>query len=106
MPKGELIVNGRFEWFEEKSNGNKQIHGYSFNEVLSVFDDIYFLETYDEKHSTAGQERYFGLGALQEKCLVLQVSYTENKRIHIISARNATSKEKERYYAGIREIYR
>lgn len=40
MPKGELIVKGQYEWFSEKSEINKK-HGFSFDEILDMFDDIY-----------------------------------------------------------------
>ncbi|MBQ3712842.1 MAG: BrnT family toxin [Spirochaetia bacterium] len=81
-------------------------HGYSFKEVESVFDDPFFVEFYDKAHSSLRQTRFFGLGSIGIKCLVLQVSYTENERIHIITARDATPKERNVYYEKLREIHR
>ena len=49
MPKGELVVCGRFEWWSEKNEANILNHkdannnGISFEDILPVFDDPYFL---------------------------------------------------------------
>ena len=57
MPKGELVVSGKFEWWSEKDEANILKHkdannnGISFNDILPVFDDPYFFEIYDAKHS-------------------------------------------------------
>jgi uncharacterized DUF497 family protein len=50
---GKLVVSadGRFEWDEDKSRINKDLHGLSFNEALPAFDDPYLLEFYDDIHS-------------------------------------------------------
>lgn len=104
--KGELVVDGRFEWWSKKDEANVIKHRYSFKEIEGVFSDPFFYEMYDEKHSTAEQARYFGLGSIADKFLVLQVSYTEDERIHIISARDATPKEMEVYFERLRRIHR
>lgn len=61
---------------------------------------------YDMKHSTDNQTRYFGLGSIADRFLVLQVSYTNEGRIHIITARDATPKEQEVYYERLRRLHR
>lgn len=103
--KGELITDGRFEWFEEKDKSNVIKHGISFKEAEAAFSDPYFYEIYDRNHSSEQQTRYFGLGSAADKFLVLQVSYTEGERIHIITARNATANERRLYYERLRELY-
>ena len=105
MPKGELIIDGRFEWWSEKNEANIINHGYSFKEIEAVFDDPYFYEMYDRKHSDESQTRYLGLGCIADKFLALQVSFTEKERIHLITARDATPKEREKYYERLRKIY-
>lgn len=112
MPKGELIVCGKFEWWSEKDEANIQKHkdannnGISFKDILSVFDDPYFYEIYDIAHSDDNQDRYNGLGYVEKSGLsVVQVVYTEQGRTHIISARPATSQERKMYYDRLREIY-
>lgn len=69
-----------------------------FDEILSSFDDPFFLELYDEKHSTLEETRYIGLAALQD-FIILYLSYTElaNGRTRVISVRPAELNE-ERYY--------
>lgn len=103
MPKGELIVKGQFEWFSEKSKLNKK-HGFAFHEILDVFDDPYFYEIYDIKHSDVNQTRYNGFGCAKGTLQAVQVAYTQDKRTHIISARPATSRERKLYYDRIRQI--
>lgn len=112
MPKGELVVSGKFEWWSEKDEANILKHkdannnGISFNDILSVFDDPYFFEIYDAKHSDNEQDRYNGLGYVEKAGLsVVQVVYTEQGRTHIISARPATSQERKMYYDRLRKIY-
>lgn len=34
MPKGELVIKGRFEWFSEKDELNVKKHGFSFEQIL------------------------------------------------------------------------
>ena len=104
VPKGKLIVQGRFEWFSEKSELNKK-HGFSFSEILDVFDDPYFYEIYDINHSAFNQTRYNGFGYAKGKLQVVQIAYTEDGRTHIISARPATSRERKLYYGRIEELY-
>ncbi|QTQ13104.1 BrnT family toxin [Treponema parvum] len=104
MPKGKLVIKEQFEWFSEKSEVNKK-HGFVFDEILDVFDDPYFYEIYDIKHSELNQTRYNGLGYAKGKLQVVQIAYTENGRTHIISARPATSQERKMYYDRVREIY-
>ena len=112
MPKGELVVRGRFEWWSEKNEANILNHkdannnGISFEDILPVFDDPYFYEIYDIKHSEAGQDRYNGFGYVEKSGLsVVQVVYTEAGRTHIISARPATSQERKLYYERLRKFY-
>lgn len=109
MPKGELVVCGKFEWWSEKDETNVRNHkdannnGISFRDILPVFVDPYF---YDIKHSDNGQDRYNGLGYVDKAGLsVVQVVYTEKGRTHIISARPATSQERKMYYDRLRAIY-
>lgn len=103
MPKGELVIKGRFEWFSEKDELNIKKHGFSFEQILDVFDDPYFYEIFDENHSDIGQCRFFGLGCTNGVSVVA-TSYTENDRIHLISARLASPKEKTIYEKYCRKI--
>lgn len=92
----EISSDGRFEWDSGKNAVNKMKHGLSFEQILPVFDDPFFLERYDKEHSTENEDRYFGLGCIQG-ILIVASSYTEKSRIRIISARLASPKEEEVY---------
>ncbi|MDR2732158.1 MAG: BrnT family toxin [Fibromonadaceae bacterium] len=104
MSQTIITPDGRFEWDEDKSASNKKKHGLSFEEILTIFDDPYMLEVYDENHSS-DEERINGLGLLKG-IVVLFTCYTERKeRTRIFSARKATSKEEEAYYEHITGTY-
>lgn len=92
----EISADNRFEWDFDKNVKNKAKHGLSFEQILPVFDDPYFLERYNSAHSSEAEDRYFGLGCVQG-VIVVATAYTENKRIRIISARLASPKEEEVY---------
>ena len=68
-----------------------------------MFDDPYFYEIFDENHSDVRQYRLFGLGCTNG-VTVVATSYTENNRIHLISARLASPKEKNLYEERCRKI--
>lgn len=89
--------DNRFEWDSNKNEKNKIKHGLSFEQILPIFDDPFFLERYDKEHSFEDEDRFFGLGSVHG-IVVVAASYTENLRIRIISARLASPKEEEVYY--------
>ncbi|WP_245534751.1 hypothetical protein [Treponema primitia] len=64
MGKTVTSTDGLFEWDEDKSRINKELHGLYFNEILPAFNDPYILELYDEAHSTVEEIRYRGLAEL------------------------------------------
>ena len=101
MPKGELVIKARFEWFSEKDELNIKKHGFSCEQILDEFDNQYFYEIFDENNSDIGQTRNFGLGSTKGVSVVA-TSYTENDRIHLVSARLASQKERTIYetYCG------
>jgi len=88
-------VDGRFEWDENKDRLNKKNHGFSFTEILEIFDDPAFLEGFDREHSEE-EERYYGIGCINNVLYII-VFYTFRERIRIISARRADSDEQEEY---------
>ena len=91
------VINGRFEWDSEKDEINKKKHGFSFSEILDVFDDPFFLERYDTEHSSLEEERFIGLGE-SGGAVIVMTAYTERERIRLISARFATESERKLYY--------
>jgi len=89
-----------FTWTEEKNQINKVKHGLYLSEVVDVFDDPHLLEFYDTAHSSLDEDRYINLGCLHDMVIVFVVTADKNDSIQIITARKATPKEKELYYAN------
>lgn len=94
------------EWSETKNKRNIRKHGISFQEAAEVFNDQNAIEFHDEAHSKVGEDRYIVIGATN-KCVILNVVYADKSgNIRIVTARRATSQEKEIYYERLRRIYR
>lgn len=92
-------MNLKFEWDEEKAKLNLKKHGIPFETAAKVFLDENRIEIYDEAHSNINEERYITIGLADE---ILFVVYTErHPKIRLISARLASSREREVYYGNI-----
>lgn len=91
------VISGNFEWDSEKDEINIKKHGFSFSEILDVFDDPFFIERYDAEHSSLEEDRFIGLGETGGAVIVM-TAYTERERTRLISARFATESERELYY--------
>lgn len=89
--------DGKFEWDSEKDEANFKKHGIHFAEILEAFDDPYFFEMYDVRHSSDDEERMLGVGNIQGMLVVTTV-FTERTRTRIISSRRATAREEVLYY--------
>ncbi len=85
-----------FEWNDEKARLNLDKHGVSFEEVRTVFDDPLYIGFPDPVHSY-NEFRFIVIGQSAMDRL-LMVAYTERRdQIRIISAREATPKERRKY---------
>jgi uncharacterized protein len=85
-----------FEWDPQKAEENARKHGVAFPEALTVFRDPLEVTIPDPDHSD-GELRYLSLGR-SEADRLLVVAYTERgSGIRIISAREATPKERREY---------
>lgn len=91
------VVSGRFEQDSNKNEINLKKHGFSFDAILEVFNDPYFIEKIDFEHSILEEERLIGIGNLKG-FVIITVVYTERDRIRIISSRLATNREEAVYY--------
>ena len=88
---GEYIV----EWDDVKAEINRKKHDVTFEMAARVFLDEFLIDYYDEEHSEE-EDRIKVIGMVDK---VLVVIYTERgEKYRLISARNATRKEKEEYY--------
>lgn len=85
-----------FEWDASKAASNLAKHGVSFAEAMTVFGDSLEVMIPDPVHS--GAELRFASIGLSEAGRLLVAAYTErDQRIRIISAREATPRERRQY---------
>ena len=85
-----------FEWDAAKAASNPFKHGVSFAEAMTVLSDALEVMISDPVHSDA-ELRFVSMG-LSEAGRLLVVAYTErDQRIRIISARQATPRERRQY---------
>jgi uncharacterized DUF497 family protein len=90
-----------FDWDARKALGNLRKHGVSFEEAASVFSDPDGLDWEDFEHSLSEQRSTRVGFSLSGR--ILFVVYTirrlknEKETIRIISARQATRKERKAY---------
>lgn len=88
----------QFEWDDEKALINLEKHNISFEEAKTVFDDTYALYKHDPDHSD-DEDRFVILGYSYELRILFVVHCYREKDsvIRIISARQATKKERKAY---------
>jgi uncharacterized protein len=84
------------EWDVAKAESNLEKHGVGFAEAMTVFGDPLEVAIPDPDHSE-GEFRFLSLGSSAQGRLLV-VAYTEREgRIRLISAREATPKERRKY---------
>ena len=89
----------RFDWDDDKAKLNFAKHGVSFQEAATVLGDTLGWTYPDSLHSVY-EQRWIIIG-MSEQHRILVVAYSEEKRaIRIISAREATRKERRFYEEG------
>lgn len=88
----------QYEWDEDKEIVNIRKHGISFDTAKTVWSDPNALEFYDDEHSDT-EERFIIVGKTPsgKTLFVIFCEKLEGEVIRIISARRATSSEKEQY---------
>ena len=91
-----------FEWGNKKAKSNLAKHNVSFELAMLIFQDHNILSVLDERFAYE-EERWHSIGMIEN--IILFVSHTagvtehDQEIIRIISAREATAREKQRYYA-------
>jgi len=92
-------VSYEFEWDAAKAESNLKKHGVLFEEAVTAFADPLSLNMPDSAHS-AEEERFLVLG-MSTRHRLLVVAYAERSpRTRIISAREATRRERNDYEEG------
>ena len=92
-----------YEWDEEKDKINKQKHGMSLKAGVTVFEDEFRLEFYDEENSQPHEDRYITIGRNRVSD-ILYVIYSMQgyNKTRFISIRFAASHERRLYENNIR----
>lgn len=94
---GNKATGRRFEWDRRKAAANLRKHGVSFDEASTVFRDPLARVFDDEDHSQdQPREIIIGHSAVGRLLLFSFTERTENV-LRIISARPATTREREDY---------
>ena len=91
-----------FDWDDNKNRINLEKHGITFEEASTVFFDDRALLFDDPEHSI-DEDRFLLLGMSEtaKVCVVCHCYRESDTVIRIISARQATRKEEDRYVRGI-----
>ncbi|HEV7374311.1 MAG TPA: BrnT family toxin [Pyrinomonadaceae bacterium] len=85
-----------FEWDSKKAKSNLRKHKVSFEEAATAFNDILSFTFEDEAHSDV--ERRYATLAMSYRGRMLVVAHTmRGEKIRIISAREATPRERQWY---------
>lgn len=88
------MIEGDYEWNEEKAAQNVSKHGVTFPEAVLALEDPHALTVADEAHGD--REVTFGLTA---RGVLVVVTTERHARTRIISARKATNHEERGYEA-------
>ena len=86
----------KFEWDLSKSELNYRKHGVSFEEAATVFNDSLSVSFPDPGHSV-GESRYVMIGISRFGKLLVIAHTDRDEAVRIISAREATRKERRFY---------
>ncbi len=85
-----------FEWDPRKARRNLTIHGVSFDEASTAFQDPLSKTIADPLHSE-DEERFVLLGRSHRNRLLAVVHSERGDQIRLISARLADNRERVRY---------
>ena len=87
-----------FSWDPAKARSNLKKHGVSFEEARSVFYDDFAIQFYDEE--SLDEDRFLLLGMSNESRILVVVHCERGEKgegLRIISARKATTRERQHY---------
>jgi uncharacterized DUF497 family protein len=87
----------RFEWDAGKAATNATKHGVSFDEASTVFDDVRAVIFDDEGHSSDETRELIIGRSVTDRLLIVSFVERPGQRIRLISARMATSRERQDY---------
>ena len=83
-----------FEWDEAKDSSNQQKHGLEFSEAAELFQSgDEYLEIFDADHSE-DEDRFIAIGPIARGLIVVVYTEPEEGVVRIMSAREATHRER------------
>ena len=85
-----------FEWDPAKATANVTKHGVAFEQAITVFGDPLEMTISDDFHSRA-EQRFISMGRSESGRLIVVVYTERDQRVRIISAREATPRERRQY---------
>ena len=89
----------RFNWDKNKAASNLAKHKVSFEEAATAFGDP-LSDTFDDPDHSANEQRFLIIGH-SEQGRLLFISHTDDgETVRIISAREPTRTEREKYERG------
>ncbi|MDK9718980.1 MAG: BrnT family toxin [Trichlorobacter sp.] len=92
----------KFEWDTQKERQNIEKHKITFVDAGHVFADPWQLNLFDEDHSD-DEDRWVVIGMIPDSSVLLVVHTIRisgnEQMVRIISARKATKRERETYFA-------
>ena len=91
----------RFEWDAAKAQLNFEKHGVSLEEALTVFGDT-LAQVFDDPQHSVEERRELIVGHSTAQRLLVVSFVGRSEAVRIISARNATRREREAYEQGTR----
>jgi uncharacterized DUF497 family protein len=96
--QNDFVYRDTYIWNVFKNNFNKRDHKISFETAVEAFNDPLAIVVFDEKNSTAGEDRYRLTGYIPIRPSFITISFTPKPGLtRIFSARKADDKEKEAY---------
>lgn len=93
------MLDGNFEWDNDKAASNLAKHGVTFEMARDVFNDPFLLEWADQTQDET-ETRYAAIGMIENRLLFVAYAL-RGDIIRIISARRAVAIEKRRYHNEI-----
>ncbi|MBK1631259.1 hypothetical protein CKO31_11010 [Thiohalocapsa halophila] len=86
----------KFAWNAKKAEANFRKHGVAFDEAATVFGDPLAGTFADQDHSD-GEQRFITVGRSSSGRLLVVAHTEHDAEFRIISARQATAHERQRY---------
>jgi uncharacterized DUF497 family protein len=88
-----------FEWDENKNRSNIRKHGLDFADAEEMFRR--FLLIRPDIHEDYAEERWIGIGMIQQRCTFVAFAEYRPDTIRIISLRKANHEERKEYEKAI-----